>query len=275
MAPSGNLVSIENLPVATLVSPGGRVVVAHRGASAGRPENTLEAFQLALDQGADALEMDVQVSADGVPLIIHDPSTGRMGDVDLPVEASTAAALQGVDAGYGFRADGKQDYPWRGRGVVLPTLSQVLERFAAVPILLEIKSPRGQEQVRRVLDRHEACRHVIVASALHGALRVFGDGVYLRSASRREIAWWYFLSLAGLSPGRRGYALLSMPQRKGTFELVAPRRLASATGSGIPVHVWTIDDPAVATRLWHNGVTGIITNVPAVMVPLRQDTRPT
>jgi glycerophosphoryl diester phosphodiesterase len=274
MAPSGNPVSIENLPVATLVNPGRRVVVAHRGASAGRPENTLEAFQLALDQGADALEMDVQVSADGVPLIIHDPSTGRMGNVDLPVEASSVAALQGVDAGYGFRAEGEQGYRWRGRGVVLPTLSQVLERFAAVPILLELKSPRGQEHVRRVLDRHEARRHVVVASVLHGALRVFGDGAYIRSASRREIAWWYFLSLAGLSPRRRGYALLSMPQRKGKFELVAPRRLASATGSGIPVHVWTIDDPAVATRLWHNGVTGIITNVPAVMVPLRQDTRP-
>lgn len=275
MASSGNPASSDHLPVATLVSPGRRVVVAHRGASADRPENTMEAFQLGLDQGADALEMDVQVSADGVPLIIHDPTTGRMGDVDLPVEANSAAALQGVDAGYGFRADGKQDHPWRNRGVRLPTLSQVLERFAEVPILLELKSPRGQEQVRRVLDRHEARGHVVVASALHGALRVFGDGVYFRSASRREISWWYFLTLAGLSPGRRGYSLLSIPQRKGTFELVTPRRLASAARSGIPVHVWTIDDPGVAASLWRNGVSGIITNVPTVMVPLRQDTGPT
>jgi glycerophosphoryl diester phosphodiesterase len=219
--------------------------------------------------------MDVRVSADGVPLIIHDPSTGRIGNVDLPVETSTSAALRDIDAGYRFTADGEQAYPWRDRGVVLPTLSQVLERFAAVPILLELKSSRGQEQVRLVLDRFGARRHVVVASSLHGALRAFRDGVYRRSASRREIAWWYLLSVAGLSPGRPGYAMLSMPRRKGNLELVAPRRLALAARSGIPVHVWTIDEPGTATRLWRDGATGIITNLPAVMVPLCPGTRPT
>lgn len=275
MASSGIQPLADTLPIATLVDPDHRVVVAHRGASVDRPENTMEAFELALDQGADALEMDVQVSADGVPFIVHDPSTGRTGNVDVSVETSTAAFLRGIDAGYGFTADGGQTYPWRGQGVTLPALSQVLEHFAAVPILLELKSPRGQEEVRGVLDRHGAHRHVVVASTLHTALRVFLDGAYRRSASRREIAWWYFLSLAGFSPDRRGYAMLSMPQRKGKLELVASRRLASAISSGIPVHVWTIDDPGIATRLWHDGVTGIITNVPAVMVPLRPDARST
>ena len=275
MASSGAQPLADTLPIATLVDADRRVVIAHRGASADRPENTLEAFELALDQGADALEVDVRVSADGVPIIVHDPSTGRTGDGDIPVAASTAAVLREIDAGYGFTADGGRTHPWRGQGVTLPTLTRVLERFAAVPILLELKSPRGQEEVRLVLDRHEARRHVVVASALHGALRAFRDGVYRRAASRREIAWWYFLSLAGFSPRRGGYALLSMPQRKGKLELVAPRRLASATSNGIPVHVWTIDDPGTATRLWRDGVTGIITNVPAVMVPLRRDARST
>jgi glycerophosphoryl diester phosphodiesterase len=275
MASPGTPPPTDRLPIATLVDPGHRVVVAHRGASADRPENTIEAFELALDQGADALEMDVQVSADGVPIVIHDPATGRIGDVDALVEDSSVAVLQEIDAGHGFSTDGGLTYPWRGRGMVVPTLSQVLDRFAEVPILLELKSPRGQEQVRRVLDRHEARRHVVVASALHGALRVFGDGVYRRSASRREIAWWYFLSVVGLSPAHRGYDLLSMPPRKGRLELTAPRRLASAAGSGIPVHVWTIDDPGIATHLWRSGVTGIITNVPSVMAQLRHDIHPT
>jgi len=271
MAPSGNQTSTEDLPVAALVDPDGHVVVAHRGASAERPENTLEAFELALDQGADALEMDVRVSADGVPFIVHDESTGRTGGVDAPVHASTTTALQGIDAGYGFTADAGQTYPWRGRGLTLPTLSQVLDRFAAVPILLELKSPNGQREVRRVLDQYDAQRHVVVASALHGALRLFRDGVYHRSASRREIAWWYFLSVAGIAPPHPGYSLLSIPQRKGTLELVAPTPLASASRSRIPVHVWTIDDPSTASHLWGAGVTGIITNVPAPMASLRHD----
>ena len=275
MASLGTQPPTHSLPITALVHPGKRVVVAHRGASADRPENTLEAFELALDQGADALEMDVQVSADGVPIVIHDPTTGRIGDMDALVEDSGVAVLQEIDAGHEFSTDGGLTYPWRGSGLAVPTLSQVLERFAAVPILLELKSPRGQEQVRRVLDQHEARLHVVVASALHGALRAFRDGVYRRSASRREIAWWYFLSIAGLSPRHRGYDLLSMPQRKGKLELTAPRRLASAAGNDIPVHVWTVDDPGIATRLWRNGVTGIITNVPAVMARLRQDIHPT
>ena len=94
MASPGPQPPTDNLPVATLVDPGHRVVVAHRGASADRPENTLEAFELALRQGADALEMDVQISADGIPIIIHDPTTGRFGDVDALVEDSSAAVLQ-------------------------------------------------------------------------------------------------------------------------------------------------------------------------------------
>ncbi|MCZ6755923.1 MAG: glycerophosphodiester phosphodiesterase family protein [Gemmatimonadetes bacterium] len=269
MTSSGTQPLADDLPIATLVDPDHRVVIAHRGASADRPENTMGAFELALDHGADALEMDVQVSADGVPFIVHDRSTGRTADVDVPVEASTAAVLREIDAGHRFTVDGGHTHPWRGRGVLLPTLSRVLERFAAVPILLELKSPRGQAEVRRVLDRHAAQRHVVVASTLHGALRVFRDGVYRRAASRREIAWWYLLSLTGLSPGGRGYAMLSMPQRKGNLELVAPRRLALAAESGIPVHVWTVDEPDTAKRLWRDGVTGIITDVPAVMVPLR------
>ena len=269
MTSSGTQPLADDLPIATLVDPDHRVVIAHRGASADRPENTMGAFELALDHGADALEMDVQVSADGVPFIVHDRSTGRTADVDVPVEASTAAVLREIDAGHRFTVDGGHTHPWRGRGVLLPTLSRVLERFAAVPILLELKSPRGQAEVRRVLDRHAAQRHVVVASTLHGALRVFRDGVYRRAASRREIAWWYLLSLAGLSPGARGYAMLSMPQRKGNLELVAPRRLALAAESGIPVHVWTVDEPDTAKRLSRDGVTGIITDVPAVMVPLR------
>lgn len=271
MPPSNDRASADHAPIATLIRLGGPVVVAHRGASAERPENTLEAFELALDQGADALEMDVRVSADGVPFIVHDPSTGRTGNVDVPVEASDATTLQVIDAGYGFSLDGGQTYPWRGRGLTLPTLSEVLQRFDQVPILLEIKSPKGQEDVRRVLDRHGAQQHVVVASALHAALRVFRDGVYHRSASRREIAWWYFLSLAGIARRRREYTLLSIPRRKGKLELVAPRHLASAGRSGIPVHVWTIDDPGTASRLWRNGVMGIITNVPAVMAQLRRD----
>ena len=221
-------------------------------------------FDRAVELGSDGIEMDVWVTADGVPVIIHDPSTGRIGDAEVGVETDSLTAIQAVDAGFRFTTDGGRTHPWRGRGVKVPTLAEVLERFPNTAILLELKSAKGQAAVREVLDSYRAWTRVAVASSLHAALRVFRDGRYHRSASRREIGWWYFGSAIGLwrrvaSPG---YTMLSIPERKGPFTLVTERSMAAAERAGIPVHVWTIDEPLVARRLWKTGATGIISNVP-------------
>jgi len=242
------------------------VVIAHRGASGERPENTLVSFDRAVELGSDGIEMDVWVTADGVPVIIHDPSTGRIGDADIGIETDSLAAIQRVDAGFRFTTDGGETHPWRGKGVKVPTLAGVLERFPTTPILLELKSARRQDAVRAVLDSYQAWTQVAVASSLHPALRAFRDGRYSRSASRREIGWWYLGSAIGLwgrGRGRSpGYGMLSIPERKGPFALVTRRSMAAAERAGIPVLVWTIDEPMVARRLWDAGATGIISNVP-------------
>ena len=223
----------------------------------------MEAFELAVELGSDGLEMDVHVTADGVPVIIHDPTTGRTTDRNLRVAGSPAGELAGLDAGHHF---GGPDHRWRGRGLTIPSLAAVLERFPGVAILLELKSRAGQAQVRSVLDRYAAHRHVAVASSEHRALDSFRDGVYRRAASRREIGRWFLGSMTGLGSGARGYDFLSIPRRKALLHLTAPRALAAARRQGLPIHVWTIDDAAVALRLWAGGTTGIITNTPGSMV---------
>src|SRR5690606_22144044 len=80
---------------------------AHRGASGIRPENTLAAFRVALAQGADILESDVHVTADGVPVLSHDPYIDRVTEGSGPISGYTLAALQEFDAGYWFTADGE------------------------------------------------------------------------------------------------------------------------------------------------------------------------
>jgi len=250
------------------VSP---VVIAHRGGAAHGPENTIPAMELGLKQGADAIEMDVWVTGDGVPVIVHDPSTRRVGDGDVAIESSPLESIRGVDVGFCFTSDQGRTFPYRGQGVTVPTLAEVLRRFPTVPILLELKSPRGQEAVRQVLDEYEARSHVVVASAMHQALRVFRDDVYCRAASRREIGWWYLGAVAGHATRSAGYQVLSIPPRKRMLHLTSRRVLATAARAHIPVHVWTIDDSAAASRLWRDGATGIITNDPERMVCQRAE----
>jgi glycerophosphoryl diester phosphodiesterase len=254
--------SIPSCPAEILATPGQRIVIAHRGSSAKAPENSVAAMQLALVDGADAVEMDVRVAGDGVPVIIHDATTGRTCNEDLEVAATDHGRLTALDAGTrSSMSEGTE------RGI--PTLADVLERFPSVPILLELKTAAGQTEVRRILDHYGAQEHVMVASSIHAALRSFQDGVYRRAASRREIGWWYFASLAGRRPHGPGYQAISIPPRSGVLALTGRRPLSTAARAGLPIHVWTVDDPVQAQWLWQQGVTGIITNAPDRLVALR------
>ncbi len=130
-------------------------VIAHRGASGHAPENTLAAFELAVTQGADAFELDVRLTRDGAPVVIHDDTLDRTTDLTGPLRARTLAELRQADAGHGFTPDRGRNTPFRGTGIRIPTLAEVLWSFPTMPVLVEVKEPAVQEAVRRVLDRLE------------------------------------------------------------------------------------------------------------------------
>ncbi len=114
---------------------------AHRGASARAPENTLEAFRLAAEDGAGGLETDVHVTRDGHVVAIHDDSVDRTTDGSGLVRETTLAELQSLDAGYRFTPDGGATFPYRGKGVRVPELREVLLGFpdlASGPLFEEV-----------------------------------------------------------------------------------------------------------------------------------------
>ena len=123
------------------------LVVAHRGASQAAPENTLEAFRRAADAGADAIEVDVHLTADGELAIVHDPTLDRTTDRTTSVAAATMADIRSADAGWAFAgADG--DYPFRGAGLTVPTLPEVVEWLpAGVGLAVEIKAAAAADGV--------------------------------------------------------------------------------------------------------------------------------
>jgi glycerophosphoryl diester phosphodiesterase len=249
-------------PVNPLLDLSARPVIAHRGASGDAPENTLPAFELAVQQGADAFELDVRLSRDGAPVVIHDATLERTTSLSGPVRAHTLAELRAADAGRWFTPDGGRTQPFRDRGVKVPTLAEVLWAFPAMPVLVEVKEPEVQEAVRRVLVDEHAGERCVVASGDDAALTVFREGPIPCGASAREIGELYRAVLFRRALPKPRYRLLSVPIRHRGLPVPTRRFVAAARRLGCPVHVWTVDDPATARRLWARGVAGIVTNFP-------------
>ncbi len=244
---------------------------AHRGASARAPENTLEAFRLAMEAGAGGLELDVHMSSDGEVVVIHDATVDRTTDGSGAVAGMTLDELRGLDAGYSFSPDGGQTFPYRGRGVGIPTLAEVYEEFPATYVNIEMKEaqPGVEEAVMEVIREAGAEERTLVVSNRHGVVRRFrrlcGD-LILTGASRREIRDFYLLSRLRLEGSSRPpYDALQVPLDYRGIPLVTPRFLEAAHSRGVRVDVWTINDPGEMRRLLDLGVDVIMTDRPEAL----------
>ncbi|MCL6636675.1 MAG: glycerophosphodiester phosphodiesterase [Alicyclobacillus sp.] len=252
------------------------LVVAHRGASAHAPANTLPAFELAVASGADALELDVHWTRDGTLVVIHDDTvdatsngTGRVADL-------TYRELSHLDFGYRFTTDGGKTFPYRGRGVRLLTLRDVLTRFPHTPVNLEIKPPHPSSLRQLVCEIWECAaeQRVLLASFHHEvltALRQMGARL-ATSASPREAAAFLARSACRMRPPRRvPYCALQLPVRHRGLPVIRPTLLAAAAHAGIPVHAWTVNDPREQAALLRLGVKGLVTDDPALAVRVRAE----
>ena len=244
---------------------------AHRGASARAPENTLEAFRLAAESGARGLETDVHMTLDGRVVAIHDDTVDRTTGGAGLVREMTLAELKRLDAGYRFTTDGGATYPYRGRGVRVPEIGEVLREFPGLVVNVEIKEdqPGVEEALLRVIEEEGAAGRVLVASGKARPMRRFrrlSGGRVRTGASAREIAIFHYLSrsrLEGLI--RPPYDALQVPTAYRRTPIVTPRFLEAAHGRGVRVDVWTIDDAAEMRRLLDLGADGIMTNRPEVL----------
>lgn len=243
-----------------LVDVDARPVIGHRGAAAHVPENTLESFRRALELGAEAIELDIRRSADGEPVVFHDPTLDRTTDMSGPVVLHTAQALARADAGFRHTDDAGR-FPFRGTGVRIPTLRQAIAEFRDVPLLIEIKEVEVQEAVARALLEGGAAERSVVAGSDWRALEVFRSPPFLLGASRRDIARLYFG--VGVPEERcRSYAV---PDKYYGLPIPSRRFVRAARRRSSTVHVWTVDDPESAVALWRRGANGMVTNRPEVI----------
>jgi len=243
-----------------------RAAIAHRGGSRLRPENTIAAFDHAVSLGVDACECDVHLSADGEPVVIHDPTLDRTTDATGPVGALSAAELSRVDAGFRYTEQGA--FPFRGRAGGVPSLADLLTRYPALPWIVEIKGDRPEVAARVVGVVREcgAAGRVIVGGFSQGVLeavrRLAPDLV--TSASRDEARAAVERARSGLMPLVSGYRLFQMPVRLEGRPTLERAFVEAARRAGLPVQAWIVDDADEMRDLLAWGVTGLISDRPDV-----------
>lgn len=252
--------------------------VSHRGGSLVAPENTLAAFRSAIERYAtDQLEMDVRLTRDGVPVIVHDDTVDRTTNGNGAVAELTWAEVQRLDAGYGFTPDGGQSFPFRGTGVKIPRLAEVLA-MTGLPMMIEIKAP--------TVD----CRRA-VAEALRagGAVDRTCLGIWKDEAAAQlagefsEVALFYpeqaarafvMATLMEQAPPASPFDVLALPDREGSLDLSDPRIVAAARKAGVPLQLWTINDRSRMRECLERGVDGVQTDRPDLLREVMDAMRP-
>ena len=233
----------------------GAIPFAHRGGTSEAPENTMPAFEHAVSLGYRYLETDVHLSADGVLMAFHDPDLTRTCGVEGTIAEMTSDELADV------RVDGR---------ATIPLMSELLERFPEVRFNIDCKSDAAVGPLAALLRRYEALDRVCLGAFSHARLaklRTLLGSDLLSCASPKEVAT---LRLTGRIIGS-AERVAQVPVRYGApsgpkgVTVVTERFVRSAHRNGVPVHVWTIDDPAEMHRLLDLGVDGIMTDHPAVL----------
>ncbi len=233
----------------TLPTP---IIFAHRGASTQAPENTIAAFELALQLGADAIELDVKLSADEIPVVIHDPTVDRTTDGKGLVRDLNLAALQKLDAGEGQR---------------ISTLDEVFESVGGqllINVELTNYTTRDDKLVDKVVEvvkKHNLANGIIFSSFLPKNLNRAAE--LLPQTPRGLLAL----------PNFSGWIVRNFIFRFGNYQAlhsklinISSRQIQRTHRMGRRVHAWTVNKADAMRRLADWGVDGIITGDPQLAV---------
>lgn len=224
------------------------LIIGHRGVSAdAAPENTLAAFHQAVEQGADGIELDVQFSADGKIVVIHDDDVARVSNGNGKVTEMTLAQLKALDL---------------GQGQTVPTLDELFEMLGPATLYnIEIKdfSVRDRGLETAVADRvaaHHLESQVLISSfnplSVRRANHVFGKSTPIGLLRESGLLQYSYL----IAPADADHP---------HYKMVNEKYMTWARKRGQQVNVWTVDDPTEARRLTDLGVAAIITNKPAFL----------
>lgn len=251
------------------------LIIAHRGASAHAPENTLAAFQMSIDAGAEGVEFDVQLAKDGVPVIIHDETLKRTASRPERVADLTSQQLSNINVGSWFN----RRFPRKARTKYLnetvPTLKQVLKVLIDFSGLIYIELKANETDFR---DLSAAVCGEIRDSALLPQMIVksFKLGAIPEVRHRLpQVQTGALFAPEIMHYLRRREHIISLAREFGSdqlsvhYSLITPRLCRLAVEAKMPLTIWTVDDPKWLARCQRLGIGALITNDPARLLAAR------
>ncbi|CAM3762052.1 glycerophosphodiester phosphodiesterase [Parendozoicomonas haliclonae] len=239
--------------------------LAHRGASGLFPQATAVAFDEAIVRGADVLEMDVQVTADGQLLVHHDDNFKATAGVNQKVADMTLTDIRALDAGHEFSTDGGKTYPWRGQGLQFLTLEDVALRYPEFRLNVEMKPNNTQvaELMVAEIERLELTDRIVVASFNKKPMKRFREivqGSVPTSAFSTEIsdaaAGWFFGFGRFVKPK---YEAAQVP-----LAIASKPFVSFLQSKNVKVHIWTTNSRKDIERALDMGADGVIGDYPAL-----------
>ncbi|HEX2222360.1 MAG TPA: glycerophosphodiester phosphodiesterase family protein [Candidatus Limnocylindria bacterium] len=239
------------------------LVVAHRGASVMAPENTMPAFELALRQGADAIELDIHLTADGQLAVIHDPDLDRTTDRGGQVASLEMDDIRAADAGARFAGEGG-DFPFRDRDVRVPSLTEVLDWLPdGTGLVIEVKAPAAVEVAAALVAGHPAGREgrISLISFYEAAID------RARQLAPRIPTGLLLVPFADFATGLAyavGHGHLGVHPWDGDLGLDPAPRLAEAIAYGRQVGCYVVNDPDRMVQLAAGGLWGFVTDRPDI-----------
>lgn len=249
------------------------LVFAHRGGGGLFPENTLEAFKYSAEMGVDVLELDVHSTSDGTLVVMHDSRVDRTTNGSGKVNELTLAELKKLDAGYLFSPDGGQTFPFRGKGITIPTLQEIFDALPDKRFNVEPKqaAPSVVKPLCEIIRTRKMIDKVIVGSFRQEAIDEFRAecAEVATSATPSEVSEFLALYKVGLGETYTPpMQVLQIPERLGALQIVTKDFVETARKLNLQVHVWTINEKDDMKRLLDDGVDGIMTDYPDRLLEL-------
>jgi glycerophosphoryl diester phosphodiesterase len=255
------------------------LVIAHQGGDGIFPGDTLYAYEHAAVLGADVLEMDAHITKDGEIVLMHDEKVDRTTDGNGLIEDLTLAELKKLDAAYQWTKDGGKTFPFRGKGIQVPTLRELFEKLPDKRYLIEIKLTENpiDKPLCNLIREYNMQEKVIIGSFHDGAMKMFRATCpeVATGAAQGEVTKFVLLGkifLSGwVSPQ---YQDLQVPWEKSESKgipIMTARFIREAHAKNLKVEPWTVDDPALMKQYVEWGVDGIITDRPDLMLQVLKE----
>lgn len=257
------------------------LVIAHRGGKGLAPEGTMAAFDNAASLEVDVFEYDTHMTSDGHLVVIHDDTVDRTTNGSGKINEMSLEDVQLLDAGYNF-VDDAGEYSFRDKGVYIPTVEEMFQKYPNMRHLIELKDTNAPElyddvieELWRLIQKYNMEDNVMVGSFTHSINERFEEvswgeiPIGAGEDAVRDFATKHVAYLNGLASS--SVDSLQLPTESDGYDLTTNNLIQSAKARGMSVYYWTINDKETMRELVEKNVDGIMTDYPNLLIEVLEE----